>query len=144
MLAFVWNNQDSFSCSNKNYTFSNFLLFFVLMHISLYYNILKYLAIYNKLKVKCNMFPSKKKKKTKKTKNQDVEFFTYIIYIIYSNVITLFWDGFKTITCQIFHLKKKKKIMSNFFAHWAGLRLVMLILGLLASFFPVSSLLFHC
>ena len=37
-------------------------------------------------------------KKKNLTKNQDVEFFTYIIYIIYSNVITLFWDGFKTIT----------------------------------------------
>ena len=41
---------------------------------------------------------TKKKKKKKITKNQDVEFLTYIIYIIYSNVITLFWDGLKTIT----------------------------------------------
>ena len=52
MLASIWNNQDSFSCSNQNCTFSNF--FFIALDFDAYFTILyhvtKYLAIYNNWK----------------------------------------------------------------------------------------------
>ena len=76
MLAFIWNHQDSFSCSNKNYTFSFFFPFFfllccILVHISLYYNVLQnilpYIIIKNKnLKNLKKILKRKKERKPKR------------------------------------------------------------------------------
>ena len=97
MLAFVWNHQDSFSCSNKNYTFIFlfFLLCCILVHISLYYNVLQ--NIFSYLIIKNKTQHVSLAKKYIYTKNQDIDFFSYKIYIIYYSVITLLWDGFGTI-----------------------------------------------
>ena len=124
MLASIWNNQDSFHVliriihSPKK---KKKLLCLVLMHISLYYNmlqnILPYIIIESKLQhvsleiyiyiyiytYICIY----------------IDFFTYIRYTTpYYNVITLFWDEFVTITYKsqvqlkspplpIFFIKKK-------------------------------------